>query len=400
MNLEIKLKEIIDLFFIENNKSIEYGLLSGSIGYSLLLLYYSKEFKDEAFLNKGIDIIEDIFSDIEETKYPIFSFCNGLAGLGWFLNHIKENKLLDVDVNQISEEIDDILFESMKNELQLNHWDFLHGGLGIGFYFLTRSKYSDSALEKIDYLLSYFENSAEIEDEKWLKWSSVLSIETKEIGYNISLSHGISSIAALMTKMYKENIFPERTSKLAKGALEYILKQEIDVNIYGSYFPIYSKEYNYGKTSKSRLGWCYGDLGISIVLLNAGRTFKNECWEKKAIEVLLYAAKERKDLNSNMIFDAGLCHGAVSVAHIFYRAWWVTNIEEFKDAAKYWYEQVLLMSTFKDGLAGFKSYTRIDNKIDYVNEMGLLEGVSGIGLSILSYITNTEPTWDECLLLS
>lgn len=53
------------------------------------------------------------------------------------------------------------------------------------------------------------------------------------------------------------------------------------------------------------------------------------------------------------------------------------------------------MARFDDGLAGYKAlHTEMEN------EYGILEGVAGIGLALLSYVTETEPTWDECLLLS
>ena len=73
---------------------------------------------------------------------------------------------------------------------------------------------------------------------------------------------------------------------------------------------------------------------------------------------------------------------------------------EFKDAADYWFEQTLKMATFEDGLAGFKTLYMPDSKPNWVNEYGFLTGVTGIGLALLTYYYEMEPTWDECLLLS
>lgn len=392
-SIDSQLKEILNLL-LQNRERINYGLFSGRAGSSLLLLLSSSCMFDNIYYNKGIEEVESIFEEIKTSEVYDLSLCNGLAGIGWFLNFIVDNELIELDINKSLSEIDDILFLEMKKTLSLNNWDFLHGALGIGLYFIIRCRHLNLFQENLEYLMRYFENNTIKEDEKCFKWKSKLNNE----GYNISLSHGISSIAALMTKMYKENIFPERAKRIAEGAIEYILRQEIDVNIYGSYFPNYSKEYNSGIITKSRLGWCYGDLGVSIVLLNAGKAFKKEAWENKAIEVLLYAARERKKLNSNMIFDAGLCHGVASVAHIFYRAWWITQIQEFKDASKYWHEQLLLMTTVKESLVEYKPFSFMECKREF--DYGLLEGVTGIGLVMFSYITNTEPTWDECLLLS
>lgn len=70
---------------------------------------------------------------------------------------------------------------------------------------------------------------------------------------------------------------------------------------------------------------------------------------------------------------------------------------EFKDVANYWFNETLKMSKFEDGLAGYKVWHTEDG---YVNQMGILEGIAGIGLALLSYYYDMEPTWDECLLLS
>jgi lantibiotic modifying enzyme len=147
----------------------------------------------------------------------------------------------------------------------------------------------------------------------------------------------------------------------------------------------------------SRLAWCYGDLGIAMSLWQAGIALQNEAWKNKALEILLFAAEKRRDLQQNWVKDAGLCHGTAGIAHIFYRMWWNTHIPEFKNAANYWMNETLKMATFTDGLAGFKTW---HGKEGWVNSCGLLEGISGIGLALLTYYYEIEPTWDECLLLS
>jgi hypothetical protein len=57
------------------------------------------------------------------------------------------------------------------------------------------------------------------------------------------------------------------------------------------------------------------------------------------------------------------------------------------------------MATFADGLAGYKTW-RAPEYGGWINEDGLVEGISGIGLALLTYYYEIEPTWDECLLLS
>ena len=152
--------------------------------------------------------------------------------------------------------------------------------------------------------------------------------------------------------------------------------------------------------TKSRLAWCYGDLGIASALDQAGKTMKETNWINKSLEILLFAAIQRRNLEDNMVRDAGLCHGTAGIGHIFYRMWWNTRLPEFKVAADYWFNQTLKMARFPDGLAGFKCFRMQDDHPMWLNKYELLEGISGIGLAMLTYYYQTEPTWDECLLLS
>lgn len=66
--------------------------------------------------------------------------------------------------------------------------------------------------------------------------------------------------------------------------------------------------------------------------------------------------------------------------------------------AAYWIGRTLSMAKFEDGLAGYKTWQGAER--GFRNEYGLLEGIAGIRLVLLAYLSNEEPTWDECLLLS
>lgn len=130
-----------------------------------------------------------------------------------------------------------------------------------------------------------------------------------------------------------------------------------------------------------------------------GVVIHNEEWKNRALEVLLYAAEKRRNLEENSVRDAGLCHGTAGIAHIFYRTWWNTGVLEFKQAADYWFDKTLEMAKFPNGIAGYKTWKGLEYG-GWQNDYCLLDGVAGIGLALMSYYTETEPSWDECLLLS
>ena len=55
------------------------------------------------------------------------------------------------------------------------------------------------------------------------------------------------------------------------------------------------------------------------------------------------------------------------------------------------------MARFEDGLAGYKAW---QGENGWMNQHGILEGIAGIGLVLLSHLSNEEPSWDRSFLLS
>jgi len=150
--------------------------------------------------------------------------------------------------------------------------------------------------------------------------------------------------------------------------------------------------------SGSRLAWCYGDLGIASALFFASKATSNKEWEEKAIEILKYSTK-RLDLTENSVSDAALCHGTAGIAHIYGRIYNYTKIIDFQHSAEYWFNEALKMAKFFHGIAGYLS-PNSDTNSNYVKQTGFLEGAAGIGLAMLAAVSDSEPSWDEALLLS
>ena len=374
----------------------ELGLLSGLGGQILVCSELSL---------KGIISKETLFHLHQALEEKLdgenftFTHCDGLAGIGWLYEYISQRKIVDYDTNTLLEDFDIYLEKALNGFMRQGNYDFLHGGVGVALYFATRVEKKKELAQVLNNFLDDLERISKKQEDGTIKWISHIW-NTNSLGYNISLSHGMSSIVAILSKLHKiEGIDKEKTEKLLRGTVQYILTQEIDVDKFGSFFPNYALE-TIPEISKSRLAWCYGDLGIATSLYQAGTVLKEQNWSNKAIEVLIYAATHRKNLDDNSVNDAGLCHGAAGIGHIFYRMWWNTRLPQFKEAADYWFEQTLKMAVFKDGLAGFKAFDAPDGKPQWVNRYSLLEGIAGIGLAMLTYYYELEPEWDECLLLS
>jgi len=368
-----------------------FGLYSGNAGIVLFLYYYAR-FKDAPAINhKASKMLAHVFKQVEEMSQPLFSFCSGVAGVGWMVDHLCHHGFINADSKEILSNIDEYLYKYTLLQLNRGDYDFLHGAMGIVFYFIKR--------KRMDYLQKLIQALAltAIWDGEEAKWSSFINREEGITGYSIALSHGSSSIALVLCKVLQMLPQEEMVKTLLEGAVTYIVHQEVPVERYGSYYPSFSIE-SQPELYKSRLGWCYGDLGVALAIWQAGITLQHQAWIDKGMEVLLFSAKKR-GLRENSVFDAGICHGTAGIAQIFHRLYLTTKQEEFRDAAEYWFTETLNMAKFKDGLAGYKVW-RSEKHGGLETKSTFLEGIAGIGLSLLSFVMQEDPAWDECLLLS
>jgi lantibiotic modifying enzyme len=135
-----------------------------------------------------------------------------------------------------------------------------------------------------------------------------------------------------------------------------------------------------------------------MALWQAARTIQNKEWECIALDILLHTTT-RKNPAKERVIDGGICHGSSGIAHIYNRLYQSTGIDVFRDAAIHWIDDTLAKAQFIDGIAGYKTW-HSPKYGGWITHTGLLEGVSGIGLVLLSFISDIEPRWDECLLLS
>ena len=368
---------------------IHGGLYEGGFGVLLFLCYYSRysNRKDiicltEKYMNVLIDQL-----DINTVSH---TYCSGLSGILYLFEFLRENDFFDVSIDDEEEVLDQYLIKGIKENMQQGYFDFLHGVVGVGFYFIKRGKHE----VLINDIINYLYDIAEKDDvNNVFKWKSILNMK-KDIGYSIALSHGMSSIALFLIRTIKNGYQNDKINVMLEGIVNYILLQEMDGIQEGSYFPSYSLESDGGIPYRSRLGWCYGDLGVAFTLWEAGKILKKEWIVNKGFKVLLDSTK-RTSMVEKSVVDSGICHGSIGLVMIYRRMYIETNNSAFLVAMEDWLK-VALQFNMQGGVAGYKSYAGTE----WLNDYSLLMGVSGIGLVFLSYITGGKQSWDELFLLS
>ncbi|MEL7269628.1 MAG: lanthionine synthetase C family protein [Bacteroidota bacterium] len=397
--LEPQLLELAEITRNGYQETDAIGVLGGQSGVALFQFYCAQYFDDDAYSDTGVEIISHIMDRIND-GYSFPSYCNGLAGFGWTLQHLVDEEFVDLDLNELLSHFDDYLSSQMDYELNEKNYDMLHGAMGYGMYFLKRFKSKVTHPDKKDFykkallrLVNYLERNA-IKDGDGLKWESTLDIEKGNKGFNLSLSHGMSSIVYLLTKMSDNDIEKDRIAPLVKGAIMYFKSHYKQSSEGFSLFPSWIDP-NQSVTYNSRLAWCYGDIGIAKAFQWSGETLKEEAFMNQA-NVVLNATRKRMDQENTLVVDAGFCHGSFGNAHMFHQFGLKSKQEDYEKAALFWLKDGLARYT-GDKEGPYKRWNAIAKAWEL--ECNLLEGLSGIGLAIMSLLSNEESTWDECLML-
>jgi lantibiotic modifying enzyme len=341
------------------------------------------------------EIFHDKIQQLAENSigYPLFNFSYGKSGINWFFTYLYKKDIIDKeDLDSICDD-DYNLAEIAIDLLRQGMYDFLHGALGIAYQLLYTG---DTGLNVFfeDFFRELEKFSYNNTNELYIADYDFLNEPFEESRVNLGLAHGLPSILKFCLQCYKQGICTSRSKSLALDIIVFIRQNQNEagrLSVFPNHVYLKSK-----KNLDSRLGWCYGDLTVAYILYQAGLTFGDTALQNYAIEILLLTT-ERKTYEKTFLNDAGFCHGSAGLAHIYNRIWRLTQMPVFKEVCDFWIRKTLDYSTYADGLGGYKTFQASTNT--YINDFGLLEGASGIGLALLSYVTG-DFSWDYCLMLN
>lgn len=396
-DLESKLNEINDIVRKKYCEMEDIGGVSGISGITMFLYHYSRYFQIED------DLVYDslrLCVDKIDQGYEFPTYCNGIAGAGWVFDYLFKEKFIDNPDNLFSE-LDTYLYSHMIESMESGNFDFLHGGLGYGFYFLKRFQNTKSIVLKDRYkmyLLELIEMIAFLSETEngRTKWKSAVNFENFEKVYNLSLSHGISSIVNFLSRLYLLEDFKDAVNELLRGGVQYIISHMNTDEKSFSMFPNIIFE-NRDVIWNSRVSWCYGDLGIAVSLWHASEALGDKLLKENVMKILINT-QERISYERSRVEDAGICHGSFGNALIFNFFYRKMRVESFKEVSEFWIEDGLQKAFHENGYAGYMQWQ--GDKNIWKNELSVLEGVAGIGLSIISVLSEQNLYWDECLMIN
>lgn len=386
---------------LSEKDSDKNGLFDGEGGKILFMAYYLKYKPQKEYEEKLNHLIDGCFEYLNKTKSPYPSYCVGLSGIIYLFEHLNRQKLVDMDIEEAKKYYDPYLYHHMMYSVGKNNFDFLHGATGMAYDFLCRNGKDDNIILYLNNYIDALDRFAVKEDDtiRWpytdIKGSEIYSYS------NLSLSHGMASIMIVLALLIKNGINLEKSKELLTGAVNYALGQKMNPSERGSYFSSFSLHHS---TFKSRLSWCYGDLGIALALWYASKIFDDNHLEEEALDIFRFNA-HRRDLKENNINDTSICHGSAGVSQFFLRMYYETHEPVFWEAHNYWIDITLSMMTTDNSKVVFPSYKWDSEKDEFKvlkTNQYFLEGLSGIGLALLAHVAQDtfHSEWDSILLLN
>jgi lantibiotic modifying enzyme len=366
------------------------SFVGGQLG---LLYYYYQIYKAEGnqdYRLKAEKMLENVFSNIN-SGYPRLvgtSFNAGGAGLGFVMNSLCREGLVSFNIEQEFAELDNYLFTNASYQIEDDFIDFLHGALGVLHYFTQRPSsvivngYLDELVGKL---------CARVNKKDVGYWFSnyVLNLEDKD-NINFGLSHGQSGFLLILLNAYERSNHKSLIEKIVTEGIRFIRKYKMDVDFSNdeySAFPFIVKQQANEITAPNRLGWCYGDLNEVLLFYRAGKLFKNEEMLVLA-DVIGAQTLMRKTEKATLVYDSSFCHGASGVSQLYRQLYKESNLPIYKTGYEYWMEQTLLFLD-KD----------LEKGTFNGKEHELLDGLTGVALSLLSYVSDQELVWSKSLLL-
>lgn len=279
----------------------DFSLMRGNASLAIILGDLYCQYGYEAFKNRSCDLCEEI--SINLNKYQNCTLGNGLIGGLYTIGYLKKINLLDVE-DDFFAEYDNVIFSFVEDCEKHKNYDLNYGLIGAGLYYLLLSEIYPVYESKLCKIVSgLFDLSIDSDtDVKWCREND------SSVFFDWGLLHGIPSIISFLLICFRSHTLLDKYEFVMEKSLMSILNSiNLEMKDFSCFHMTSCNSFSKFKF-RSRLGYCYGDLGIINTLLLANKCLKEESylfWSKYMMNKLL----DRLDVYNKEVSDPYFCHG-------------------------------------------------------------------------------------------
>jgi lantibiotic modifying enzyme len=374
---------------------IGVGFMGGTAGIALFLHHFGAATGDQRATIAAREALDDCLRAIEHSALDC-SLAAGWCGVLWVAAHLSREgadggRGLDFDL------IDTALFEYLKRDPAIT-FDLIGGLCGIGVYALERDEPSArQALVSAVADLLRKRATRSIQGTHWFSKPELLVSETRTHSphghVDLGLAHGTPGVIAWLSAIIDAGLAEPAEVHDLRHAVRWLRGFAGSADNSGnSVYPVIVRQ-DQAVRRRSRLAWCYGDLSVAAALLAAATVLADDEL-RDHVGALLTAASNR-DTSTSGVADASFCHGAAGTAHLFSRlgaAMPEANRIAARAAAARWLHWLVDFGRRDGWQCQFKTQR------GFAPRIGLLEGASGVGLTILTALGAVPGNWDRGFL--
>lgn len=320
---------------------------------------------------------------------------SGLSGVAWTLHHLRSIEVVELDP-ELVDEVDAVIADAIRQTPWAWEYDLIYGLAGLGLYALDHpdAGYREEVVEAVVARLGELAEPL----AGGLAWRTSPermpprgALRFPEGRFDLGVAHGTAGVVGLLSRIVAAELGGDAAKPLLERALRALLDSTRSEDG-GSTFP---GEWSADGSASCRSAWCYGDPGIVVVLLGAAMSLGDSELTDWALSVGRRACGRPADQTG--VQDAGLCHGAAGLGHLYNRLYQATGDIQIARASKQWFERTLRCRNPVAGLADFPAWW--PERHEYRSDLSLLSGAAGVGLALLAATSSLLPQWDRPLLL-
>jgi lantibiotic modifying enzyme len=362
------------------------GLATGLPGIALFFTYLAASLAKKEYAQRAEDLVEQSVEILEEDTVPEGLFL-GFTGVAWMLEHLRRMRCIETE-GFPSEAAVVALTAALSGADWPGAFDVVHGLVGFGILALEAD--DSQARKLLSLVVGQLEERSEDRcgGKTWRTRPDEHREDLRAIyfdgSFNLGLAHGVPGVLAFLNRAAAHE---SAAAALADATERWLLQQRLPEGA-ASVFP--SRTYPGTEAEPTRLGWCYGDMGVAAALM-----VRPSIEAQSLARELFLKAAGRSQAESGVL-DMGLCHGSAGVAHLFNDYHQRSGEPWAAAAARRWY-QITLRQRRDGGLGGF--YSLWPDEAGWQRDPALLTGAAGIGLALLAAATETPPDWQRVFLL-
>lgn len=348
------------------------------------VIYYCFSSKNEALKEKGYELLNCLIANILDNKVSRYPYANGICGVLFLLNYLKEYDYLDDDIEEFVKPIEyHIINNIIEKDYSIDNKDFLYGIFGYMHYFESKpaNKFNEDVLKK---LIEDLSRNSIREDEKMyvtnnfynkekVTFSSDSSKRIEDVrAINFGLANGNLALGlTLLNVLIKYPNIQNVSLLIIELANLYIENFNTDnINTSNTLFPNLKVENQKSIYNSMPLAWCYGDLSIALFLYRVYQESGIEKYKDMYLKTLNHHIS--KNSIGTQDIDLYYCHGYTGAVAQYESLYELINDNKLKDESQKW--RVELELKLNKELIDRDLSTLFNNGLD------LLNGSLGIGL--------------------